>query len=216
MLSGDNKASAYAMAKQLGMTPDEVRAELRPEDKLGLVAALRKDHGGSVLMVGDGINDAPALAAADVGLAVAATPSTAAAAVADGVVLSGSGAGVSALPFLLSLSAFTRMIVVQNFTLAGIAILVTALPAVAGLLPLWVGVAIHEGSTVLVALNSLRPLMHRGPRVESAPPVPAKASESPAGSNGPRNCLDTFRQLTPAGTTQVPVLLPAKQRAILQ
>ena len=161
MLSGDNPGSAQFMAEQLGMEPEEIRAGLLPEEKLEQVEQLRVEH-GRILMVGDGINDAPALATADIGLAVAPTPSTAAAAAADGVILSSSGAGLSALPFLLSLAAFTRKVVVQNLALAGLAIAATALPLVAGIIPLWVGVFIHEGSTLLVALNSLRPLFHKG------------------------------------------------------
>mmetsp|Transcript_2783 Transcript_2783/g.7850 ORF Transcript_2783/g.7850 Transcript_2783/m.7850 type:complete len:421 (-) Transcript_2783:241-1503(-) len=183
MLSGDNSLSAGWMASQLGLSPEEVRADLRPEDKLLLVKELRRSQGGAVMMVGDGNNDAAALAGADVGLAVAATPSTMAAAAADGVILSGKGAGVSALPFLLSLSAFTRQVVLQNFVLAGLAIAGTSLPLIAGLLPLWVGVAIHEGSTLLVAINSLRPLLHRGTELQASSPSPSPPPPRPANAN---------------------------------
>eukprot|EP00191_Tetraselmis_sp_GSL018_P021136 CAMPEP_0177583176 /NCGR_PEP_ID=MMETSP0419_2-20121207/3175_1 /TAXON_ID=582737 /ORGANISM="Tetraselmis sp., Strain GSL018" /LENGTH=673 /DNA_ID=CAMNT_0019072535 /DNA_START=772 /DNA_END=2791 /DNA_ORIENTATION=- len=181
MLSGDNAESALAMARRLGLQEGEIRGGLRPEDKLEQVEGLRQQH-GPVLMIGDGINDAPALAAADIGLAIAPTPSTTAAAAADGVILSGAGPGVSSVPFLLSLAGFTRKLVIQNFVLAGLAILGSSLPAVAGVLPLWVGVAIHEGSTLLVALNSLRPLMHRPPAprgAKSAAPAPAEGLRSP-------------------------------------
>ena len=161
MLTGDNGPSALSVASRLGLPPADVRSGLSPLDKMRAIEALRGElcqpgwKGGSrVLMVGDGINDAPALAAADVGVAIAATPSEAAAAAADVLLLSTNS--VALLPELLLLARKTRAIVRQNIIIAGLSIAAAALPAVAGVFPLWLAVLLHEGSTLLVAVNSVR------------------------------------------------------------
>lgn len=163
MLTGDNEASARAVATRIGLPQADVHAGLSPADKMREIEALRAELAapswkGSkrVLMVGDGINDAPALAAADVGVAIASTPSDAAAAAADVLLLHKGGPGVALLPELLSLARATRTVVRQNIAIAAASIALAALPAVAGLFPLWVAVLLHEGSTLLVALNSVR------------------------------------------------------------
>ena len=163
MLTGDNEPSARAVAARIGLPQRDVFAGLSPDDKMREVETLRAElaapgwkGGRRVLMVGDGINDAPALAAADVGVAIASTPSDAAAAAADVLLLHKGGPGVALLPELLALARDTRVVVRQNIAIAVASIALAALPAVAGLFPLWVAVLLHEGSTLLVALNSVR------------------------------------------------------------
>lgn len=165
MLTGDNEASARGVAGTLGI--DRVAWGLKPEDKLRLVQELR-DEGvqgslGStgVMMVGDGLNDAAALAAADVGVAIASSSPAAASLASDAVVMN-EGAGISAIPLLLRVARATRYVIAQNLVLAAGSILILAAPTVLGILPLWVAVMLHEGSTLLVALNSLRLLRFSG------------------------------------------------------
>ena len=173
MLTGDNATSARAVADAVGLPREYVHAGLTPSEKLRLVERARSDakskasgegENGSgdstsyarVAMVGDGINDAPALAAADVGVAVASTPSEAAAAAADVLLLHADADGISQLPDVIALAARTRRVLKQNITLAVVSILGAALPALTGAFPLWLAVLLHEGSTLLVALNSVR------------------------------------------------------------
>jgi heavy metal translocating P-type ATPase len=156
MLTGDNKTSADKVAQKLGIS--DVFSELSPQEKLEIVEERRAATGGGVAMVGDGINDAPALAAADVGIAVAPTPTAAAASAADVILLS-EGDNISSLPYVLEVAERTRAVVAQNVVLAATSILGTAVAAIGGLVPLWLAVILHEGSTLLVALNSLRLLV---------------------------------------------------------
>ena len=165
MLTGDNQASAFAVADAVGLPRADTYAGLTPSEKLRLVEKARADakrDGASlkkyarVAMVGDGINDAPALAAADVGVAVASTPSEAAAAAADVLLLHADADGISQLPDVFALAARTRRVLKQNITLAIVSIVGAALPALTGAFPLWLAVLLHEGSTLLVALNSVR------------------------------------------------------------
>ena len=159
MLTGDNETSARAVAHAVGLRGEDVHAGLTPSEKLRLVEGARvknKTKYGRVAMVGDGINDAPALAAADVGVAVASTPSEAAAAAADVLLLHADADGISQLPDVFALAEKTRRVLKQNITLAVISILGSALPALTGAFPLWLAVLLHEGSTLLVALNSVR------------------------------------------------------------
>lgn len=161
MLTGDNPTSANAIAEAVGLPPEAVNAGLAPGDKLRIVERSRREGGDQsayprVAMVGDGINDAPALAAADVGIAVASTPSEAAAAAADVLLLHADADGISQLPELFALARRTKAVLAQNITLAVVSILGSALPALFGAFPLWLAVLLHEGSTLLVAINSVR------------------------------------------------------------
>jgi len=169
MLTGDHEANALFIAKELGIS--QVYAGLLPEDKVEYVEKMRRDisSSGYVAMVGDGINDAPALATADVGIAFANSTSAAAATAADAIVLKEGSDHISSLPYLFRVARKTRNIMKQNIALAMVSILGASLPSVAGKIPLWLSVSVHEGSTLLVALNSLRCLLpeSKGP-VESA------------------------------------------------
>lgn len=164
MLTGDNERSAHAVADAVGLPRVDVKFGLTPGEKLAMVERARRDANSDsktgkytrVAMVGDGINDAPALAAADVGIAVASTPSEAAAAAADVLLLHADADGISQLPDLFRLAARTKTVLRQNITLAVVSILGSALPALVGAFPLWLAVLLHEGSTLLVALNSVR------------------------------------------------------------
>jgi Cd2+/Zn2+-exporting ATPase len=155
MLTGDNARVAEAMGERLGV--DEVYAGLLPEDKLRLVDELTRRH-GPVVMVGDGVNDAPALAAAATGIAMGAAGTDAAMETAD-VVLMGDDLG--ALAYAVRLGRRTQRIVWQNiaFALAVVVALVLATLSVGVPLPL--GVVGHEGSTIVVVLNGLRLLADR-------------------------------------------------------
>lgn len=150
MLTGDNERVARAIGKQAGI--DEIYADLMPADKLRLLKELGAKY-GAVAMVGDGVNDAPALATADLGIAMGAAGTDVALESADVVLM---GDDLSSIPYLIALSHATRRTLVQNltFALAVIVILVAAVLGVGLALPL--SVLGHEGSTVLVSLNGLR------------------------------------------------------------
>jgi Cd2+/Zn2+-exporting ATPase len=149
MLSGDHATNAIPVAKQLGI--DEVFADLRPEDKMNKVGELSKERG--LAMIGDGINDAPALARSTVGIAMGKIGSATAVEAADIVFLSDD---LSLLPWLYNKAHHTRSILRQNIILALSVIVFATTPALLGLVPLWLAVILHEGGTVLVGLNSLR------------------------------------------------------------
>jgi Cd2+/Zn2+-exporting ATPase len=154
MLTGDRSGPAERMAKEAGV--DDVRSGLKPDDKVSAVQQL-KQGGVAVAMIGDGVNDAPVLAMADVGVAMGARGSDAALEQADVVLMN------DRLELFLharDLSLRARSVMRQNLvlslgTMACMAIATLVFPA----LPLWVGVAAHEGSTVVVVMNSLRLLV---------------------------------------------------------
>lgn len=170
MLTGDNRVSAAYIADQLGL--DEWNAELLPEDKVRHLEAMKQKHRGSggVAVIGDGVNDAPALAAADVSIAMGSIGSDAALESADIVLLS---EDLAAVPWAVRLARRTRGIIAFNFALAlsiiagmGVAVLVGS--AIGRAVPLWIAVLAHEGGTLFVVANSLRLLAMGAARVSVA------------------------------------------------
>lgn len=149
MLTGDHEDMAHSVAKMVGI--DEVHASLRPEDKLATVSTLAKTEG--LVMIGDGINDAPALARATVGISFGKLASATATEASDIVFLHDD---LMLVDWVLDKARRTRRIVKQNISLALGVILFASTPALLGLVPLWVAVVLHEGGTILVGLNSLR------------------------------------------------------------
>jgi Cd2+/Zn2+-exporting ATPase len=148
MLTGDNRRTADAIGKQLGI---EVEAELLPEDKQRIVGRLQKE-GLVVAKVGDGINDAPALAAADVGVAMGGGTDVALE-TADAAVLHGRVSDVAAM---IDLSKLTMTNIRQNITVALGLKALFLITTVVGLTGLWPAILADTGATVLVTLNALR------------------------------------------------------------
>ncbi|KAG0451403.1 hypothetical protein HPP92_026418, partial [Vanilla planifolia] len=153
MLTGDHEISACRVAKAVGIS--EVYSSLKPEDKLNHVKKSSRDTGGGLIMVGDGINDAPALAAATVGIVLAQRASATAVAVADVLLLQDN---ISSVPFCIAKARQTTLLVKQSVMLALLCIIFASLLSVLGTLPLWLTVLLHEGGTLLVCLNSIRAL----------------------------------------------------------
>lgn len=149
MLTGDHAQSAASMAKTIGI--DKFYADLKPEDKLRIVSELSQNKG--LAMVGDGINDAPALARATVGIGMGKVGSATAVAAADVVLLQDN---LELLGWLFNKAHQTLAVVKQNLILAIGVIILATVPALLGWIPLWAAVVLHEGGTVLVGLNALR------------------------------------------------------------
>ena len=159
LLTGDHERVALAIAKELGV--DEVRAGLMPDGKVTELLRLTKD-GRCVAMIGDGVNDAPALATADVGIAMGGAGTDVALEVADVVLMRDDLKG---LPMAVWISRMARNRVRQNMVFAFVMIAILVLSTFYEL-PLWIGVLGHEGSTVLVVLNGLRMLWERIPNFD--------------------------------------------------
>ncbi len=149
MLTGDHHESALNISKQVGL--ENFEADLKPEDKLARISELSKTQG--LAMVGDGINDAPALARATVGICMGQVGSATARAAADVILLHDN---IELLDWLFEKAKKTRRIVKQNLFIAIVAIVCGSIPAIFGFLPLWLAVIVHEGGTVLVGLNAIR------------------------------------------------------------
>jgi heavy metal translocating P-type ATPase len=166
LLTGDNKTAATLVAGRVGIT--DVRAGLLPHDKVSAVRQLQAD-GTRVAMIGDGINDAPALAAAHTGIAMGGAGSDLTLQTADAVVI---GDDLSAVPTVIALSRRARRVVVANLVIAATFIAALVIWDLTATLPLPLGVAGHEGSTVIVGLNGLRLL--RSAAWRSATRIPTR------------------------------------------
>jgi cation-transporting P-type ATPase J len=150
LLTGDNRAAADLVASATGV--DEVYAGLLPADKVERVRELQS-QGRRVLLVGDGVNDAPALASAELGIAMGGRGTDVALETADAVLVTDR---LQRLPEIIELSRRANRVVKQNLVFAGVVIVSLVTLDLAGHLPLPLGVVGHEGSTILVALNGLR------------------------------------------------------------
>jgi heavy metal translocating P-type ATPase len=150
LLTGDNPRAARRLAAQVGI--QDVRAGLLPQDKVDAVNALEA-QGQRVLLVGDGVNDAPALAAAHTGVAMGRAGSDLALDTADAVIMRDD---LATVPAVITLSRRARKVVVSNLAIAATIIATLVVWDLAGHLPLPLGVLGHEGSTVIVGLNGLR------------------------------------------------------------
>ena len=149
MLTGDNPLTAEAVARRLGV--DDVRAELKPDDKVAAIKALERE--GRVLMVGDGVNDAPALASATCGMAMGAAGTDAAIEAADVALMADD---LRQLPIALAFGLKARRVSTQNIVLS-IGVLVAMIPlALAGLIGVATTVLVHEIAELLAVANGVR------------------------------------------------------------
>ncbi|NHZ65638.1 heavy metal translocating P-type ATPase [Massilia sp. CCM 8694] len=155
MISGDNQQVADAVAKAVGLT--EAQGNLMPEQKVEAIKALRYKH-GKVAMVGDGVNDAPAMANATVGIAMGAAGSDVALETADVALMSDD---LGHLPFAVGLSRRTSRIIKQNLWVS-LGVVAVLIPATLFGLNIGTAVLFHEGSTLLVVVNALRLLAYQG------------------------------------------------------
>ena len=155
MLTGDNDDVAQQIARQVGVT--DVRSELLPADKLSAIKALQKEH-GTVAMTGDGVNDAPALATATVGIAMGGAGTAVALETADVALMADD---LGKLPFAVGLSRASRRIIQQNLAVSLGVIGLLIVTSVWGVVQLSGAVVLHEGSTLIVILNALRLLRYR-------------------------------------------------------
>ena len=150
MLTGDNATVAGVVGDSVGL--DDVRSGLLPGDKQRAIETLRETY-GSVAMVGDGINDAPALALADLGIAMGGSGNAQAMETADVVLMADD---ISKLPFAIKLSAFANRLIRQNISFSLGSKLLVAVVALLGYAPLWMAVLADMGVSLLVTLNGLR------------------------------------------------------------
>jgi Cd2+/Zn2+-exporting ATPase len=156
ILTGDNPRVAAAISKEVGLT--DYYADLMPEDKAEAIRDLVKKY-GSVAMIGDGVNDAPALANATVGIAMGGAGTDVALETADVALM---GDNLQKLPFAVGLGRATRQIILQNLAIALGVIALLVVASLAGWTGIGVAILFHEGSTIVVVLNALRLLGYRG------------------------------------------------------
>jgi Cd2+/Zn2+-exporting ATPase len=156
MLTGDNVKVAAKIAARAGV--DEFHADLLPQDKVTVLKSLQQKY-GPVAMVGDGVNDAPSLATADIGIAMGGAGTDVAIETADMVLMSDD---LHKIPFAINLARQARKVVWQNITFSLAVIVLLVAGAFGADLALPLGVIGHEGSTVLVVLNGLRLLGFKG------------------------------------------------------
>lgn len=150
MLTGDNHDTAKAIASDIGMT--EIRADLLPEDKLSIMDEIKASH-RHVAMVGDGINDAPALAKASVGIAMGGAGTDAALETADIALMEDD---LRKLPYTIALSRRALNIIKQNISFALVLKVIALLLVIPGWLTLWIAIIADVGATLIVVLNSMR------------------------------------------------------------
>ena len=155
MLTGDNERTAREIGKQVGVS--DIKASLLPEDKLNFIKELRGKH-KKVGMVGDGVNDAPALAASTVGVAMGGAGTDTALETADIALMS---EDLNQLPYTIKLSRKAVTIIKQNITFSLAIKLLALLLVIPGWLTLWIAIFADMGATLLVTLNSLRLLKRK-------------------------------------------------------
>jgi Cd2+/Zn2+-exporting ATPase len=154
MLTGDHRTVGEAVGRDVGV--DRVLSDLLPEHKVAAIQALQREH-GAVAMVGDGVNDAPALAAATIGIAMGGAGTAAALETADAALM---GDDLARLPFALGLARRSRQLLRQNLAIAGGMMVALLVLAAAGQLEIGPAVIGHEGSTLVVIANALRLLAY--------------------------------------------------------
>ncbi|MBL8413543.1 MAG: heavy metal translocating P-type ATPase [Propionivibrio sp.] len=173
MISGDNQQVADAVAKTVGLT--EARGDLMPEQKVEAIKALRDQH-GKVAMVGDGVNDAPAMANATVGIAMGAAGSDVALETADVALMADD---LAQLPFAVGLSRSTSRIIKQNLWVS-LGVVAVLIPATIFGLNIGTAVLFHEGSTLIVVANALRLLAYKIGTAKTAPAIATAATGTAA------------------------------------
>src|SRR5690625_5214863 len=169
MLTGDNRRVAEAVAAEVGV--DEVRAQLLPEDKLTVVTQLQAE-GHTVAMVGDGVNDAPALATADIGVAMGAAGTGVAIETADIALMKDD---LLRLPQAIGLARGTVAVMRQNIAIALVTVVALLVGVFAGGVTMAVGMLVHEASVLLVIVNAMRLLRRRREQAGSRPVGPTEA-----------------------------------------